>query len=713
MRKTWASLGAWSLAILASAAAAGKPEVWRHETAKDFLTGERSRLVVGNDGKLQLACRIERVAKFEAAHLWSVTSSKAGDLLIATGNPGSVCRVQIDGKSTTLLTDEKRQFFAVASDRGGNVYAASSPNGGIWKIDAAGKSSQLSKPGATYVWALATDTAGNVYAATGTPARILKYDAAGNQSVICAPKVPHIVSLLIDANGTVYAGAAGRGLVYRIEPGKSPFVLFEAPQSDIKSLCMDARGNLFVGTATATRGSVASSGRGYDSGMDLTSTVKSIEGPVAVSLAAGTVAPSTSKAKASRDDGPIEPASFTTPPGTGENSVYRIRPFGAVDEVFREKANLAGLAVVGDRLLVSAANESRLFEVDLRSNAAWEWARLEHGQLGPLCQQSDATYCIASNASAVYRLAREFVAEGEWTSAVRDAKLPARWGRATSFVDVPSGSRSKVEFRCGNVAKPDETWSAWVADSSTLPTARYCQYRVCLTSLDGAATPRVTGIHLPYATLNRPPAVDSLESPDFDKTPAAGPVGKIKIKWKASDPNQDTLCFSVAVRKDGWPDWVVVARDLTTSECEWDTATAPAGTYRIRVEASDRPSNVANEALMASRIGEPFVLDRAPPLVRLSAAKVVDQVIQLSATADDGQSRIAMAAYSLDGKAWVPIFADSGIFDSPTAKMIVRTERLEVGTHLILVRAMDVAGNVGIADAVVAVGDLSGSAKAN
>ena len=71
-----------------------------------------------------------------------------------------------------------------------------------------------------------------------------------------------------------------------------------------------------------------------------------------------------------------------------------------------------------------------------------------------------------------------------------------------------------MEYRAGNVEKPDESWSSWAADSSTLPLARFMQYRATLESPDGRQTPSLSDVSAYYATINRPPSIDSLDVPE-------------------------------------------------------------------------------------------------------------------------------------------------------------------------------------------------------
>ena len=73
------------------------------------------------------------------------------------------------------------------------------------------------------------------------------------------------------------------------------------------------------------------------------------------------------------------------------------------------------------------------------------------------------------------------------------------------------------------------------------------------------------------------------------------------------------------------------------------------------------------------------------------------------ATLKDKLTRIVKAAYALDGGDWVPVFPDDGLFDTPRETITIPLPDLKPGTHVLVVRATDAAGNVGTGDALIEV----------
>ena len=80
------------------------------------------------------------------------------------------------------------------------------------------------------------------------------------------------------------------------------------------------------------------------------------------------------------------------------------------------------------------------------------------------------------------------------------------------------------------------------------------------------------------------------------------------ITWTATDPQSDTLTYTVYYSPNGGQTWTLLATDLTAPSYLWDTTTVVDGTtYLLKVEASDgtytggdhsnTPFTIANEPL--------------------------------------------------------------------------------------------------------------------
>src|SRR5207253_53311 len=145
--------------------------------------------------------------------------------------------------------------------------------------------------------------------------------------------------------------------------------------------------------------------------------------------------------------------------------------------------------------------------------------------------------------------------------------------------------------------------------------------------------------------------------------------------------NDDELTYTVFVRKDGWQSWVKVAEDVDKKEYECDTTALPSGTYRVKVVASDRKDNAAEEALTGERISAPFPIANTPPEVSVKVVAIRGGRAVIEAKAAHPLVRLTQASFAVNGKAWANVFPADGLFDSKTETFHFRTEVLRPGTH--------------------------------
>jgi hypothetical protein len=309
----------------------------------------------------------------------------------------------------------------------------------------------------------------------------------------------------------------------------------------------------------------------------------------------------------------------------------------------------------------------------------------------------------------LYVLQDKYATTGTILSEVLDAKLISKWGSLRWNADTPAGTSVTVAVRSGNTSEPDETWSDWSAEQTepqkaiiAAPTARFLQYRVTLTTKNSSHTPALHSLSLRYMTTNQAPEVTTIQVPDLDAVNLENPK-KLRFKWTATDPNEDDLTYNLYIRKDGWKNWVELEENLDRTDYEWDTTTTPSGIYQVKVVASDRKDNPAEEALSGERISSAFAVAHEPPTVKLHTAGMDDGHAIIEATATDPMVRLTAATYSVNGKNWLNVFPTDGLFDSKTETFRFKTESLKPGTYVIVLRVRDAAGNIGSGDVVFTV----------
>jgi hypothetical protein len=739
-----------ALLAVPAGADAGKVKVWDHHAPAHYEHAQLKQAVVSSEGTLRLSRQLKPLADVDAAHVWDIVEDTAGNLLVATGNDGKLLRVSPEGKVAVAFASDDSEVLCLARATDGAVYAGTGPAGHILRVDPKGEVRIVADIPDSYVWSLAVDAAGTLYAGTGPRGRIYRLTPGGKPAIFYTTRQEHIHCLALAADGTLYAGTDKAGLVYRIAtqarsasegtqarsasegkrsslagasglcddaPGKG-FVLFSAPQSEVRRLLVTADG-VYAGTSTPTKRHPGGSGTAsagssttaaaLGAGQAVRVSTGHVEGTASAEGGTSSVASSSTDAKETSKSGGTAAAAPTSP-GSGENSLYRLGPDGGVREVFREKAMILSLLRQNGHLFVGTGMDGQLFEVNETTREHSELARLDHGQVLCLCRRGDGSVVLGTgDPGKLYVLQEGYAARGSIVSEVLDAHLISKWGALRWKADAPAGTTVTVAVRSGNLAEPDETWSDWSSEQTdsqqaiaAAPPARFLQYRVTLTSTDPAATPAVHGLTLRYSTTNQAPEVNKVEVPDLDAGNLDNPK-KLKFRWTSTDANEDELTYSLYARKEGWKSWVLLEEDIEKTEYEWDATTTPSGVYELKVVASDRKDNPAEDALTGERVSAPFVVSHTPPAVTVKVAGTDSDQVVLEATASDPLARLTAASFAVNGRKWVNVFPTDGLFDSKTETFRFKTDALKAGTYVVVLRVRDAAGNTGSGDVVFTV----------
>ncbi len=654
---------------------AGKVKVWHQHTPAHYDKAQLKQTVLSNNGVLRLSRQLRPLAGLDAAHVWDMVEDRDGNLFVATGDEGKIYKVPPQGKPAVVHADGQSEVLCLVLASDGSIYAGTGPNGQILRIDPRGKTRLFSETGEGYVWSLAIDPKGQaLYAGTGPHGRIYRINGEGKATEFYRTRQEHILCLAAGGDGMVYAGTDKGGLVYRIDPRGKGFVLYQAKQGEIRALKVTPDA-VYAGTSSPTQ-------------RRRTKLVSSDE----------------------QEESKSNSVSTPPAPTVGENSVYRIARDGTVRELFREKAMILSLLHQGEHFYAGTGMDGQLFEFNEATRERSEIARLDHGQIMSLCRRRDGSVVLgAGDPGKLYVLQDRYAARGQVCSEVLDAKIVSKWGALRWEGQTPEGTAVSMATRSGNVAEPDDTWSDWSAEQNdaehaaiTSPPARFLQYRVTLTTAHPQRSPSVRAVILRYRTTNQAPEISKITVPDLNAVNLEHPK-KLKIKWSALDANEDDLRYRLFFRKDGWNNWVELEDDLDKMEYEWDTTTTPSGIYRVKVIADDRKDNPESEALTGERVSAPLVVCHEAPAVTLKTAGCEGGRVMLEAAARSPLVRLTSASFAVNGKKWVNIFPEDGLFDSRAETFRFLTESLKPGTYVLVLRVRDAAGNTGSADLVFTV----------
>jgi hypothetical protein len=658
---------------------------WKQVASHDFASGTLAGLSVGSDGGLRLAPTLSRLGSTTETYVWALEPDDAGNLYAGTGTSGRILKIAPDGTISTFATLPVVSVQSLLRDKDGSFWAGTAVQGSLYHITANGSATLIATVPDKYILALAEDSAGTLFIGPGSSGIVYRLTraeltSADKKPVVATPylKTPagHIMALAVDAHDNLYAGTADEGIVFRVAPDGKSSVLYDARQSAVTALTVDPEGNVYVGTGP--RGAI------YKIAADGTVTTL-------YDKASGFIT-------AMRWSGRLYAASV--------NALYEVVPDGT-----------------GGASVVPFDNPR---DVDLLSLALLPNGTLAVG---------------TGNIGEIYQshIGRDQSTTGVFTSVVHDSRLSSRWGAVRWEATTPHGCGIQIETRSGNVGEPDASWSSWAPirrvagfpDSGQIasPPGRFIQYRITLQG-SGGATPTLSWIGIDYMPHNQPPTL-SLQVPSGGEQWA----GQQTIRWTASDPDNDTLSYSIYYSGDGGATWTPVGGDpgkpaaspsslpaaLSNSQTKipdnmrqaiiqslqrqkpdsgslretshaWDTKQVANGVYRIKVVATDRLSN-PTDALTVEAVSEPFLICNALPAVTVGTQTIgTDHTVQVEGSVTQSMLAITAVQYRIDGGEWVSATPVDGLFDSPSERFTFTTTSLVPGKHSLEVEAFNAAG---------------------
>jgi sugar lactone lactonase YvrE len=721
---------------LSAAVFGGQTRTWSQGDFSDFEKGVIKDLSVRSDGVVTLAPRTREFSDTSAMYLWSLARDSRGNLYTGGGTGAKLYRIATDGKNRVLAELDGLEIHAVAVDSKDRVYAATAPDGKVYRVSANGKAEVFYDPHAKYIWALAFDRQDNLYVATGDKGELHRVAPDGKGKVFFQCEETHVRSLAVDPNGNIIVGTEPGGLVLRISPAGEGFVLYQMPKREVTAIAVSPDGAIYAAGVASRQASPPGS---------ILQTSLPERAPTPVST------PSGGAPGAPRQAAPALPLT-TAPLGVnGGSDVYQIDPGGSPRRVWSSSRDVV-YALAFDHsghLLLGAGNRGNVYRIEsptlytaLLTVPATQVTAFQAGSDGRL-------YVATGNIGKIYEISPEPESQGTLESDVFDAGLFTRWGRLT-FDAVLKEGKISIQTRSGNLDQPQKNWSPWSApisdpkgDRIGSPAARFVQWKATLTAA-GAKSPELNSVDMAYLPKNVEPHVDRIEiTPanyrfpaqvsvtsvqtmslppliSHNARPEAGATlpsssdttaatitpamqfakGFIGARWMAADPNNDSLVYTVEIRGLKEKEWKLLKDKLTEKYYSWDSTAFPDGEYRIRVTASDSPSNPPDDALTGRLESDPFIIDNTPPQITGLTAARPGNKLQVRWHAADALNNIQKAEYSLDGGDWTFVAPTTGLSDSLELDYDLTVDA-GPGEHTIAVRVEDSYANLSTDKAVV------------
>jgi hypothetical protein len=168
------------------------------------------------------------------------------------------------------------------------------------------------------------------------------------------------------------------------------------------------------------------------------------------------------------------------------------------------------------------------------------------------------------------------------------------------------------------------------------------------------------------------------------------------VKWEASDPNEDPLRYNVDYRGRNETNWRQVEKELKDPVYVWDTSQVPDGNYKVRVVATDAPQNAPSEVQTAEMESDFVLVDNTAPVVHPLTASIEGGKLKVTARVSDAAGPLRRAEVSVDGGDWVIVHPVDRIFDQKVEEVSATLDVTGAGEHLIVVRGIDITGNIGL-----------------
>ncbi len=723
-----------ALALLAAtpSAWAVHPQSWKFADEAAYASGHFHGVVVNNYGNLALSRHLKALLpKTGFDFINAIAVSSHGDIWFGTSPKGQVYRM-VNGKPVAEYGPPKAsdQVLSLAFEKNGKLLVAAcgskaqlvelTPNAG-------GKATArtiFQNSSVKYIWSILPLPDGSIILATGPHGQVWDISPGGKAKILLKTGVHNVTSLATASDGSVLAGTDGPGLVIRINPktGKS-YVLMSANHAEISTLAVDGDGDIFAATASPHRAKLDGgvfkpvlhpNGRpvAVGSGIQLPGKKGKAGKKAHGAAAAGAVKPG---AKRTRIPGPFPSAggddSASTEPAVKSNVVYQISPSGRVRVLLKVPDMVLSMIYVKHHLILGLGGHGRLLSYDPFTQTETLLERLKQQDLLSLAETGNDRLLIGTaNQGQIYQLTSQAQLTGNYVSKVLDAKLPSNWGAAHIIAKVPAGAAVDIQTRSGNVrdvktsAKFWSRWTSWMPANSyrkiSSPPARFLQFRLRLKRSAKGASPIIRSTCISYQHISVPPVLSSVQTHYQSK-----PAHAVLVKWKANDPDGDTLQYTVKYRQKGIPVWIRIAKNISAHHYLWQLAGIPDGYYRVKVIASDAPDNTPSTTQSVARESRRILVDNtAPRIADLKWRQAADGRIVVTGVASDKLSPITAVSLQVDSsKNWRPAAASATIFDSPLEGFHGRTGVLTGGPHRIVVKAVDAAGNEAYASVLVTV----------
>ncbi len=701
--------------VCVGAAIAAPVRFFTWNSAGSHASARLMGVSVSPEGVLELAPQLERRRELGAAWGYALIPSSNG-WAVATGGNGRIVFTDWEGTEVAAASLSDSHALTLEPERDGSLLVGTAPGGRVFRLR--GNSVEtIFETESSYVWDLLRSPEDrSLWVATGNPGRLYRIPERGDPELVFEGAEVHIRCLARLEDGSIVWGTSPSGRVQRwLAKERRVQTLFDSELEEVVQIVALDKERILVALNSGESGVPEA----LPPASQAPSSVPGAEPVpvVTVEVSPPMLSPPTTKG--------------ATPPVRSE--LFEVSFGGAYRSLWRSQdETVHGLHRDGNRVWIGTGRNGRIYQ--LVGNEVRRVGDLEDRFVVGFASSNRGLAVLTSEAAALWTLGsgRESV-EGIYESDVFDAGQPARFGEFRWQGELPPGSRVRAAARSGWSREVDGSWSPWsqwkeIEQSQILevPPGRFAQLRIELRGATNAG-PKLVAFDWAYRQLNLPPRLERVQvlepgqvlvSTSFNPAdqiyepsspnreglfttlePALPRDDRLKtlwrrgwrtVRWKASDPNQDELRASVAVRREspGEPlgPWLEIAADVANDYISFDASVLPEGGYRFQVRVTDARTSGGEEALEGIALSELARIDHTAPELR--STRLEDST--LTVEVGDLWSPLREIAIAVDGGPWRPVVPEDGLVDGPVERI-----RLAVspGSRSVLLRVGDSAFN--------------------
>jgi len=684
-----------------------------HEGFAKLDKGEFKNVGITFDGKIFPTRELTDYATIPASIVWEAILGKDNELIVSTGNNGTVYRVLPGVDPAVIFQPEEALSRALAMDDQGRIYVGTSPKGRVYRILPDGTQEIFFDPQDLYIWDLEIGPDGNLYVATGGRGKIyrvpLTFRMGDEPETLFEASEIHVNKMAFAPDGSaMIIGCGSGGNLYRLSLDGKYYALYHSGAEEIKNIFPQEDGSIFFSTFSS--------------------------GNTNKKTPSATPSNSASSSDDENDEAP-NPYLLTVfaKDLPEDNGLMRLDPDGNVQAVWSLSPNkiFSVYKMDENRWMIGSGTNGRVF----RAEGYTQWSNImavptggEVTQIIPLQSEDDSLFLISSNPARVYKLGPNISEDALYTSEVIDTSKMVDWG-TLRYLSVTGEFEDGVEIetRSGNIEDPNRSWSEWQpleGDRIQSPNSRFIQYKIKMLPNN----PGLQRIQVYYQEQNLHPTIDEIRvipgayglysppkpsqnmnftkvfqsqssfsmSPRIPQLVKEKEEGALTAVWLPGDPNQDRLLFDLYVKRVGDPDWIQIASELEDPIFPMDIRGLDEGYYRMKVIADDKLDNQADKAQRYAEVSDPFLIDFTSPMVKLKETQLDGNSYTIQIAVEDKFGVIERAYYVLNGGHMLKAIPSDGMFDSTTESFSISFHDLKSGSYSFVFQGYDENGNIGV-----------------